>query len=183
MSFGSSKEVPVISEAITAAGTRTLFFAAAGNRGPSHPEDFPANLPGVISIRAIDVPGGVKVGTNPSREAGGQLPFGTLGHEVPSTPLDDSAGKGFAIMSGSSVATVIAVSMAATLLRYVSLKGEGYEQVEVKKVLATKRGMTAMFQHLGYDDHDGIHCLSLDRLKDKKEAVRWSIFPSTLLTL
>jgi hypothetical protein len=182
MSFGSSKERQVIKHAILEASkTNTLFFAAAGNKGPTHPEDFPANMPGVISIRAVDAPGGVQVGTNPSTRSSIRLPFATLGHNVPSTPLDRLSEKGPEIKSGSSVATVIAVSMAATLLRYVSLNSDKHNHDMVKEALASERGMTDMFRkYLGYEDN-GVCCLSLDRLKYSDEDLTWSRFPSNLL--
>ena len=152
MSFGFPNHVHCIEEAIARATHHkkaVTFFAAANNDGFNSREMFPANLGGpVLSIRGTNMHGGFEQKFNPPKSSPGPV-FGTLGKDV----YSDWAGQENPhLMSGSSVATAIAVGIAAILIEYATRSGE-FDPTELQ-LMRTRRGVLELFSEIGIPEHD-----------------------------
>ncbi|KAM0561993.1 hypothetical protein ACHAPJ_002435 [Fusarium lateritium] len=154
MSFGFQEEIPDISqtsrEAELLRENRILFFAAASNSGGNHKEMFPANHDSVISIRSTNS-NGAFLDAKPPVDPNGPVVYGTLGKDIPSAWLCNVDGE--LPMSGSFVATAVAVGIAAMILAFANAGFSNPEfplPPEVRR-LWTRRGMTAMFAKLSED--------------------------------
>jgi hypothetical protein len=159
MSFGWTKEVVVagkgdrvisqaIQRAVTNAGERILFFAAASNYGANAKELFPANHGWVTTIRATNHLGGFPDLNAPPQDS--KRNFGTLGINVPCARLGLTQKE--ISMTGTSAATPIAAGIAALVLGYANLrlasKGICEPDCHKWKELWSKKGMEAMFWQL-----------------------------------
>ena len=146
LSFGFSRHVPAIDEAIADAvrhkKTAITFFAAANNDGSNSGEMFPANLgEHIIPVRATNNEGGFEARYNPPLSSDGAV-FGTLGVDVVSDWPELDAGKP---MSGCSVATPIAVAIAAILLEYAKSKPLVFSSEDLQ-LMCSRRGVYEMFK-------------------------------------
>ncbi|KAK4445204.1 hypothetical protein QBC34DRAFT_487409 [Podospora aff. communis PSN243] len=151
LSFGFSRHVPAIHEAITHAISHKkgaiTFFAAANNDGSNSGEMFPANLSDhVIPVRATNIEGGLKARYNPPLSSDGVV-FGTLGVDVVSDWPGMDVGKQ---MSGCSVATPVAVTIAAVLLEYAASKPLQFTDEDLR-LMRTRRGVYEIFKEIGID--------------------------------
>lgn len=172
MSFGFSKEMPVISRAIRKAlmdrDDAILFFAAAANSGANEEEIFPANHESVISIRGTNSQG-FFLDFNPPRSPDETVVYGTLGAEVPSAWLRDHPGEMY--KSGTSVATPIAAGIAAIVLGYVAGKSRDTVNKLVEKRLRSRRGMLAIFKTMSNEMGNGCSFLNPCHLFREDDAV------------
>ena len=98
-----------------------LFFAAASNYGGGRHELFPAKHPQVFSIRATNTLGKHKDFNPPLPEIGGAV-VGTLGVGVPTKErTQKETGR-----TGTSVATAVTAGLAAIVVGYINIHGEGH---------------------------------------------------------
>lgn len=147
MSFGFPNHVQSIQDAMSrATGHKKAitFFAAANNQGSNDDEMFPANIGDpVLSIRGTDADGGFVRKFSPERSSDERV-FGTLGKDV----CSDWIGPQYSYsMSGSSVATAIAVGVAAMLLEYAT-RSNHFTQEELR-LMQTRRGVFELFTEIG----------------------------------
>jgi hypothetical protein len=149
MSFGFEEAHFSISEAIMKAliarRNAVLFFAAAANYGLNSEELFPARDRCVISIRATNAQGQFQ-DFNPPVNPGETLALGTLGLDVPSEGLGDTDE---VCRTGTSVATVIAVGLAAIMLGYVEKNAARPNYHDIRHKVRHQAGMLAVFRALG----------------------------------
>lgn len=175
MAFGFEDDVSSVSEAIYSClnnkGDSTLFFAAAANHGANSRELFPARHDCVISIRGTDHLGTFQ-SFNPPRNHQESIVYGTLGKHVPSActgPMADSVTK-----SGTSVATAIAVGIAAILIQYaICHRIRELNQIDLRE----RSVMLEVFYQLGRDTlNTGYRYLQPWRLDDKDAEKRLNFF-------
>lgn len=156
MSFSFPKPSTVISDAIESVRKKReksiIFLASAGNSSSDRGEAFPAHHPHVISIYAADHQG-TFLKSNPIRSGDGPRVLGTYGDNLPDSILDEMKKffpKGD-FGPGTSVATVVAAGIVATMLSYsaalpvlvqAELFGEALEK------LKTAEGMTNMLREM-----------------------------------
>ncbi|KAK0647029.1 hypothetical protein B0T16DRAFT_414601 [Cercophora newfieldiana] len=151
LSFGFSRHVPAIDEAIADAirhkKRAITFFSAANNDGFNSGEMFPANLSDhVIPVRATNSEGCFETRYNPPRSSDNVV-FGTLGVDVVSDWPGTDTGKS---ISGCSVATPIAVTLAAILLEYAASKPLRFSADELR-LMRTRRGVYEIFKEIGVE--------------------------------
>lgn len=144
MSFGYAKDQPNIRRAIRNATAdrddSILFFAAASNYGANEKEMFPARLESVISMRATNGTGEFAEFNPPCGLTEGKV-LGTLGVDVSCVGLSKDGEEVY--QSGTSVATAVAVGIAALLLEYVEGKDR---DLQIK--MRTRSGMLAVLRAL-----------------------------------
>lgn len=114
MSLGFDAPEEGIRTQIETNSHKIIFFAAASNDGLNSPELFPAHLDNVIAVRGTDTAGGFIREYNPASSK--QYTFGAPGRKMPSDWLDGKQE----VLSGSSVATPIAVAVGVIMLRLVT---------------------------------------------------------------
>ncbi|KAK3360391.1 peptidase S8/S53 domain-containing protein, partial [Lasiosphaeria hispida] len=118
------------------------FFAAANNDGFNSREMFPANMgESVISVRGTNRNGGFESKYNPPTSSD-EAVFGTLGVDVVSDWPGSDIGRA---MSGCSVATPIAVTIAAMLLEYAAARPRDFDLDDLR-LMRTRRGVFEMFK-------------------------------------
>lgn len=151
MSFGFEEEVRLISAALNKAHDKNvLMVAAASNRGGNAGLTWPAKSSLVLSIFATDGDGNYH-GKSPTSQTY-RNNFATLGCAVKSW-WPEHLGKGLEIRrSGTSTATAVAASIAATIMdivrqkkRATNLSQQGLERL---KKLGTADGMGAVFREM-----------------------------------
>jgi len=181
MSFGFTQRQSDIERAIAEAKVKrsVLFFAAAGNDRQAC--RWPARAMSVIAIRATDMNGQFVSGT-PLRKDNEGWSFGALGVDVECYGPKKSEPR-----SGSSVATVIAASIAAILLDYVASHDPNATRYnEVAEMVHQHDGMTAILdEHFSDQGFEKYNCKSLRmrpilEKKGELDAVAWEDFVSVL---
>lgn len=153
MSFGFPSHVQSIQNAISRANIHkksVTFFAAANNDGINSREMFPANIGGsVLSIRGTNVHGSFEQKFNPPKSSS-EAVFGTLGLNVSSDWTGQAEARS---MSGSSVATAVAVGIASLLVEYAIRSGDfDFEELQLMR---TRRGIFELFMEIGVCGHGG----------------------------
>lgn len=121
MSFGyeiSGYLNPVRKEVSKCLKSDIMVFAAASNNGIDKPRTYPSLFPGVFCIHSCSGEGAPS-GFNPKADDKEQFNFCTVGECVESMWTSENAGPRRKIMSGTSVATPIAVCLAALMIGYV----------------------------------------------------------------
>lgn len=145
MSFGFPHYVEGIRAAIADAvhhkGGAITILAAANNDGLNSREMFPANIDEVISIRGTNGEGCFDPRFDPPKSAG-EAVFGTLGVDVHSDWIGHELSRS---MSGCSVATPIATSIAVMVLNYVSTQLDEFDTGDLR-LLKTRRGVVELFK-------------------------------------
>lgn len=179
MSFGFDGEgyvdgQPVISNAISNAlrckNQRVLFFAAAANEGGNQPEMFPANHPGVISVRGTDDRGWLQRFNPPKGYAGLDCVM-TLGQDVPGAGL--SGGPPEVVKSGTSVSTSIAAGIAAMAMGYARLyEGEVAKMTRWVAELGTVTRMRAMLRMMSTEMDGRWYYLSAQEFARRSHRMR-----------
>ncbi|UQC76374.1 uncharacterized protein CLUP02_17887 [Colletotrichum lupini] len=146
LSFGFPHHVKGIRDAINDAvhhkdGAITI-LAAANNDGFNSWEMFPANLGDkVISIRGTNEDGAFDPRFNPPMSSSESV-FGTLGVDVHSDWIGHELSRS---MSGCSVATPIALSIAVMVLKYASNRTDHFSPQDLR-LLKTRRGIFELFK-------------------------------------
>jgi hypothetical protein len=115
MSLGFDTPDAGIKTQIEANLNKIIFFAAASNDGLNSPEMFPAHLDNVIAVRGTNTAGDFIRQYNPACST--QYTFGAPSMDVPSNWLN---GQREHVLSGSSVATPIAVAFGTVMIRLVT---------------------------------------------------------------
>ncbi|KAK3345893.1 hypothetical protein B0T25DRAFT_571045 [Lasiosphaeria hispida] len=146
LSFGFSYPVEAIRDAIADAvyskGGAITFFAASNNEGFNSNEMFPASLGApVISVRGTNRNGAFDSTYNPALSSDESV-FGTLGVDVVSDWPGVNVGRS---MSGCSVATPIAATIAAMLLEYAVASPKDFNSEDLR-LMRTRRGVFEMFK-------------------------------------
>lgn len=146
MSFGFRKPVEAIGNKINEVIERRkgliTFFAAAANEGHNRAEMFPASMDTVISIRGTNVAGKPEDMYDPIARPD-EVVFGTLSTEVPSNWLRQEEERS---MSGCSVATPLAVSVAALLYMYLAQQ-ESFSRTWLRQ-MRRRQGVCEVFKAL-----------------------------------
>ncbi|EOA90523.1 uncharacterized protein SETTUDRAFT_25785 [Exserohilum turcica Et28A] len=133
-----------ISSALAKRNRNVLIFAAASNLGGGMTELFPAYLPEVISVRAVNTEG-QNPGFNPSLPKGAVKVFGTLGVEVPARQRH---GSGYINHNGTSVATAIMAGIAAIIIGYININMDNTEKRKSWLNIRTPEGFQRLLHQL-----------------------------------
>ncbi|KAK1447343.1 hypothetical protein CMEL01_09182 [Colletotrichum melonis] len=180
LSFGFPHHVKGIRDAINDAvhhkdGAITI-LAAANNDGFNSWEMFPANLGDkVISIRGTNEDGAFDPRFNPPMSSSESV-FGTLGVDVHSDWIGHELSRS---MSGCSVATPIALSIAVMVLKYASNRTDHFSPQDLR-LLKTRRGIFELFKEISIPAGNERHYLSPFELFKLREDVRLARLKSAL---
>ena len=115
MSYGSSEECFAESaELQRATGAGVLLVAAAGNEfAEGNPLEYPASLPHVVTVAAVNLDGQTSYFSNANAAVDLAAPGERIGTAVPVAHDPDQDGNGYALLDGTSFAAPI-VAAAAT---------------------------------------------------------------------
>lgn len=147
LSLGFPRFPKKIKAAISAAqrhNENITFFAAANNEGLNRSEMYPAKLGedrAVLPIRGTYSNGSFHPRFNPPPSSG-SLVFGTLGYDVHSEWPGEKRTRG---MSGCSVATPIAATLAVMMIDYASSKPNDFSPNDLS-LMRSRRGVFEMFK-------------------------------------
>ncbi|KAF4979798.1 hypothetical protein FDECE_18004, partial [Fusarium decemcellulare] len=148
MSWGFKNEHSCISDAIRLAHAKDkIMFAAASNEGANLPASlgttFPASMREVICVNSSDGYGNKSDFNPPARN--GDFNFSTLGEAVPASSSPSELKR----QTGSSFATPIAATIAASLLEFIMQKQVLRADTDLKQQAATKDGVTKLLYAIG----------------------------------
>jgi subtilisin family serine protease len=179
ISWGYTEEVVEIKAAIRNAFHRgVIIFAAGGNSGGTtrNPILFPASLRQVICISSTDAfnkPSKFNPPATPDRT------LSILGEAVTAAwPIARGEGE-TSVQSGSSIATPIAVGVAALVLEYVKQPAKKAETVTDHKRLNHSDQMRKVIYSMT-NVNDGFHCITPAKLFDEKTDQRHVRICSTI---
>jgi subtilisin family serine protease len=115
MSYGASQECFAESaELQRATGAGVLLVAAAGNEfAEGNPLEFPASLPHVVTVAAVDLEGETSYFSNANAAVDLAAPGERVATAVPITHDPDGDGNGYALLDGTSFASPIVAGVAS----------------------------------------------------------------------
>jgi hypothetical protein len=151
MSFGFRTIQDAVETALTNAGSKMMFFAAANNDGLNSREMFPAHHRSVISVRGTTYNGFFEQQYNPITWEEGGLHYGTLAVDVPcGWPIVTRLKK-----SGCSIATPIMVAIAAAIIAFVDRDDVPQKHTDAwrrpRDAIRTQEGMLSIFRKMTED--------------------------------